>query len=117
MSPKRGDRVAPPPPPDGYTLKYATTDAMKGWEELCQQAPASTRKAYEAIESDPCPAPPTTRHHQLKGQLSTGVHGGQALPQWQYEVTGGARVWYLVDHATPTCWVKHAGTGHPKQTD
>jgi hypothetical protein len=109
--------VAPPPPPDGYALRYANTDAMKGWEELCQQAPANTRKAYEVIESDPCPTPPTTRHHQLKGALSTDVHGGQTLPQWQYEVTSGARIWYLVDHAARTCWMKHAGTRHPKQTE
>jgi hypothetical protein len=32
-------------------------------------------------------------------------------------VTAGGRIWYLVDHDTRTCWIKHAGTGHPKATD
>lgn len=45
------------------------------------------------------------------------LHGGRALPQWQFEVTGGGRAWYLVDHESRICWLKHAGTGHPKETD
>ncbi|MFF0876176.1 MULTISPECIES: hypothetical protein [Micromonospora] len=45
------------------------------------------------------------------------MHNGRALPQWQYEVTAGGRVWYLVDDQTRTCWIKHAGTGHPRATD
>jgi len=39
------------------------------------------------------------------------------LEQWQYEVTGGGRIWYLVDDATRTVWLTYAGTGHPKATD
>ena len=117
MTPKRRDRVAPPARPGDYTLRFATNDAAKGWEELCRQAPGNTRTAYEAIETDPRPSPPTSRHHQLKGQLAWDVYGGQALPQWQYEVTGGGRIWYLVDGESHTCWIKEAGPGHPKATD
>lgn len=63
------------------------------------------------------PAPPTTRRHRLKGSLATGPYAGRALPRWQYEVTAGSRIWYLVDHDTGTCWIDVASTGHPKQTD
>jgi hypothetical protein len=94
-----------------------SNDAAKGWEKLCRQAPANTRVAFEAIETDPCPTPPTGRQHQLKGGLSTDMYGGKPLAQWQYEVTAGGRLWYLVDHDTRTCWIKHAGTAHPKATD
>jgi hypothetical protein len=117
VSAKRGDRAAPPPRPGGYGVRFASNDAAKGWEELCRQAAANTRAAFDAIEADPCPIPPTSRQHQLKGSLSTDTYGGRTLAQWQYEVTAGGRVWYLVDHETRTCWIKHAGTGHPKQTD
>lgn len=117
MSAKRGDRAAPPPHPGGYTIRFATNDAAKGWEELCRQAATSTRTAFEAIEANPCPSPPTARHHQLKGQLAGDSYGGKSLPQWQYEVTSGGRIWYLVDHDTRTCWIKEAGTGHPKKTE
>ncbi|KUF19725.1 hypothetical protein AT728_05060 [Streptomyces silvensis] len=37
--------------------------------------------------------------------------------QWQIEVTGGGRVWYLVDVPHGTCWVTYAGTAHPRATD
>ena len=117
MTPKRGDRAAPPPPPGGYTLKFATSDAAKGWEELCRVAAANLRTAYQTLESNPCPNRVTTRHHQLKGELSTAAHGGRSLPQWQYEVTGAGRIWYLVDHEARVCWLKHASTGHPKATE
>ncbi|MGW6196243.1 hypothetical protein ACWF0M_08850 [Kribbella sp. NPDC055110] len=39
------------------------------------------------------------------------------LEQWQYEVTGGGRIWYLVDVDQRTVWITYAGTGHPKATD
>lgn len=117
MTPKRGDRATPPPPPGGYTLKFATGDAAKGWDELCRVAPANTRTAYQLLESNPCPDPATSRQHQLKGSLSTDTHGGRVLPQWQYEVTAGGRIWYLVDHHARICWLKLASTGHPKATE
>lgn len=117
MSPKRGDRVAPPPPPGTHDLRYATSEAVKGWEDLCRTAPGAAERAYRQITTDPCPVPPTARCHQLKGGLSHGLHGGQSLPQWQYEATGGGRIWYLVDSATRRCWMVHAGTGHPSATD
>jgi hypothetical protein len=117
VSAKRGDRAAPPPRPDGYSVRFASNDAAKGWEELCRQAAPNTRAAFDAIEAEPCPSPPTSRQHPLKGSLATDTYAGRALPQWQYEVTSGGRVWYLVDHETRTCWIKHASTGHPKKTD
>jgi hypothetical protein len=49
----------------------------------------------------------------LKGPLAH-VDG---LEQWQYEVTGGGRIWYLVDIDKNTVWITYAGTGHPKATD
>jgi len=98
-------------------VRFASNDAAKGWEELCRQAATNTRAAFDAIETDPCPTPSSGRQHQLKGALSTDTYGGKTLAQWQYEVTAGGRVWYLVDHDTHTCWVKYAGTAHPKVTE
>jgi hypothetical protein len=117
VSPKRGDRVAPPAQPDEYELQFATNDSAKGWEELCRQAPTNTRVAYDAIRGCPRPAPPTERQHRLKRDLAWGVYGGRTLEQWQYEVTGGGRIWYLVDTDRRTVWLVQAGTGHPKSTE
>ena len=117
MSAKRGDRAAPPPRPGGYTLRFATNDAAKGWEELCRQAAANTRAAFDAIEATPCPAPPTSRQHPLKGSLAASVHNGKTLPQWQYEVTSGGRLWYCIDDQRRTVWLTDAMPGHPKVTE
>lgn len=116
MSPKRKEPVAPPPARDEWDVRYGTNEAVKGWESLCQQAPENTRKAWEAMRANPCPAP-TARQHRLKGSLSEGTHEGSRLPQWQIEVTGGGRIWYLVDADRRTVWIRAAGTGHPKATE
>ncbi|GAA4717412.1 hypothetical protein GCM10023198_46220 [Promicromonospora umidemergens] len=65
MSAKRGDRAAPPPHLGGYTIRFATNDAAKGWEDLCRQAPSNVRTAFDAIESTPRPNPPTSRQRLL----------------------------------------------------
>ncbi|WP_018352174.1 hypothetical protein [Longispora albida] len=117
MSPKRGDRAAPPPRPGEYEPRFANNAAAKGWEDLRSQVPENTRAAYDAISANPRPTPPTDRHHRLKGSLKWGNHGGRALEQWQYEVTSAGRIWYLVDEESLTVWLTFAGTGHPKITD
>jgi hypothetical protein len=109
--------VAPPARPAEFDLRFANSEAVKGWEVLCHQAPGNTRTAFEAIRDDPSPMPPTERHHRLKHDLAWGTHGGVPLEQWQYEVTGGGRIWYLVNRETRTVWLVHAGPGHPKATD
>ncbi|UWP83014.1 hypothetical protein [Dactylosporangium fulvum] len=97
---------------------FGTNDAAKGWSDLCVQAPGPTRTAYLAMRDNPTPAP-TERHHRLKGSLANGGYSGSKwlLPQWQIEVTGGGRIWYLVDDAAHKVIVMYAGTRHPKQTD
>ncbi|MFF1793521.1 hypothetical protein ACFVXQ_04675, partial [Kitasatospora sp. NPDC058263] len=57
------------------------------------------------------------RQHRLKGALGSGDFKGEQLERWQYEVTGGGRIWYLVDVAARTAWITYAGSGHPRATD
>lgn len=119
MTPKRGDDAAPPPINDEYRLIFTSSEAAKGWTDLSRQEASSTRCAYEQMRNNPgCRnEPPTGRHSRLKYQFATAVHDGRELPQWQIEVTGGARIWYLADDEKRVCWIKHAGRAHPKQTE
>ena len=117
MTQKRGARVAPPAGAGEWEVRFGTSDAVKGWEELCQQAPANTHHAWLEMRTNPAPSPPTTRHHPLKGKLATGEHRGRSLPCWQIEVTSGGRIWYLLDTDKRTVWVTAAGTAHPKLTE
>lgn len=117
MSPKRGDDVAPPPIDGEWRIRYAETDTVKGWRDLCSKARRNTRKAYETLRSDPDPAQYTARHHRLKGSLAYVITDGVRMAHWQYEVTGGGRIWYYIDVANHTVWLDYAGLGHPKATD
>ena len=39
------------------------------------------------------------------------------LEQWQYEVTGGGRLWYCIDDGRHLVWLTDAMVGHPKVTE
>lgn len=117
MSAGRGDRVAPPAPEGQWEVRYADAAAAKGWEGLAQQAEGNTYRAWVVMRTDPCPETETPRQHRLKGSLAHGSYRGQICEQWQIEVTGSGRVWYLADTARDTCWITYAGMAHPKATD
>lgn len=57
------------------------------------------------------------RQHRLKGDLGSVRIGGEDLPQWQFEVTAGGRVWYAVDEARHRVVLTYASTKHPKATE
>jgi hypothetical protein len=117
VSPRRGERAAPPPIGDEYDLRFAGKEAANGWEELSRQAGGNLRRAFDAIRTDPRSRSSPERHHRLKGALGTAAWKGESLERWQYEVTGGGRIWYVIDDARRTAWIIYAGTGHPKATD
>ena len=114
MAPKRKERVAPPPGPAEWDVRFGNNEAVRGWEELCSQAATNTRRAWEQLRTQPRAVPSTPRQHRLKGELGTN-HGYE---QWQIEVTGAGRIWYWIDDDKRIVWVVvHAGTGHPKATE
>jgi hypothetical protein len=117
MSPKRGDRVAPPPGPGDWDIRFRSNEAARGWEELCRQAPGNTLEAWTAMRRDPTPRASSARHSRLRWQLATVVTGDRPLAHWQIEVTGAGRIWYLADQDKKTLWINYAGPGHPKATD
>lgn len=96
MSPKRGERVAPPAAGELWELRFATGEAAKGWDELCRQAPANTLVAYEELRRRAVVGESTTRHHRLKGRLATGVHNGVEM---EHLVCDGHRAPHVVAEA------------------
>lgn len=116
MSLGKNDPVPPPRVKGEFEIKFGSRTAALGWQQLCNQVPANTLDAWMLMRTNPAPSVPTQRHHQLKGDLATGLRNGKTYPQWQIEVTSGGRVWYLFDQNSETCWVVHAGVGHPRKT-
>jgi hypothetical protein len=101
----------------GFDIRFANSAAADGWEQLGRQTPGNLRRAFEAIRRSPRPTGSPDRHHRLKGALATGTWKGQVRERWQHEVTGGGRIWYLVDDDRRTAWITYAGVGHPRETD
>ncbi len=91
------------------------SDAAKGWEKVCAAVPGNARVAWEKIPADPRER--TDRQHPLKGSPGTRMVNGEDMEQWQYEVTGGGRLWYVIDDQNKTVWLTEATTGHPKATE
>jgi hypothetical protein len=60
VSPRRGDRVTVPPPAGQWDVRFGTSEAAAGWEELCRHALANTRRCLEILRSDPAQAQATT---------------------------------------------------------
>jgi hypothetical protein len=49
MSPRRGERAAPPPVEGEYDLRFASSQAADGWEEIGRQVGGNLRRAFDAI--------------------------------------------------------------------
>ncbi len=71
MSPKRGDRAAPPRVGEEYDIRFDNAASAKGWDELARTAPANLRRAFEAIRDTPRPTPSNERNHRLRGSLAS----------------------------------------------
>ena len=92
---KRGSRVPRPPVPPEWDLRFADKTAAGNWEKLCN------------IAAGNC----------AEGELSSGRHDGKELEQWQYEVTGAGRAWFLIDDAKRRVLLTAVTLGHPSKTD
>ncbi len=117
MSPRRGDRVTVPPPEGQWDVRFATSDAATGWDQLCRHALANARRCLEILQTAPRSAVNPDRQHRLRGDLSSHWHNGKDLEQWEFEVTSGGRVRYLIDDDARTVWLVYASPRHPKDTD
>jgi hypothetical protein len=117
MSPRRGERVTVPPPIGQWEVRFGTSAAAAGWEELCRHALPNTRRCLETLRTDPRSGAGHDRQHRLRGDLATHRHNGRDLEQWEYEVTSGGRIRYVIDDQHRAVWLIYASPRHPKDTD
>ena len=76
-----------------------------------QQALPGDPAHRPALGSQPRPPAPA------RGDLATHRHNGRDLEQWEYEVTSGGHVRYVIDDQHRTVWLICASPRHPKDTD
>jgi len=93
----------------------ADRQAGEDWAAMESQVPNLLDDAYDAITKEPRNV--SMSQYQLKGNLSTVTVVGQVFEQWQYKVSGAARLWYAIDDERRILWLTSSGMGHPKATD
>jgi hypothetical protein len=115
---KRGAKVPRPAATDEWAIRYGNKNAARAWTELANGKLANAlARLYDILVKDPRWPGNPDRHHQLRGDLATGMHAGRRLERWQHEITGAGRVWFLIDDDVRTVWLVHVGAGHPTPSD
>ena len=113
---KRGARATRPPQPGQWTIRYADNETGKGWDDLSSQMPSSIATLFDKLTADPTHADNRNRQGPLRGTLGHAQIQGQSLPQWQYELASGGRIWYAIDQTKKTVWITKATARHPNET-
>lgn len=115
---KRGGEVPRPIARDEWTPRFGNREAARAWDELLNsKLKAALVRFWDLIVSDPRSQSNPSRHHQLKGSLGTRTLKGRKVEQWQHEISGAGRIWFLIDDRTRTVWVMEVSPGHPSRTD
>ena len=90
----------------GYWTVVARNDRVnRSWKDLIARAPSSAARCYEYLRTQP-----TTRY---PGRVFP-LRGKQYAGAWEYEVTGGDRVYYVPESAAKKVVVYFAGE-HPRK--
>lgn len=113
---KRGARATRPPQLGQWTIRYTDSETGKGWEDLSSQMASSIATLFDKLTADPTHADNRDRQGPLKGTLGHAQIRGESLPQWQYELAGGGRIWYAIDETNKTVWITKATARHPNET-
>lgn len=114
MVPKKGELVPRPPRKTEYELRFATSQARKGWRDLVATMRNPMSDAWDFLTKTPTAT--STANYRLKGQLGEIVRGGRTFERWQHKPTlkGSARIWFFVD--VGTVYIEQVHTAHPNET-
>ncbi|NMN99706.1 hypothetical protein HH308_00560 [Gordonia sp. TBRC 11910] len=106
--------VPRPPKRVEYEIRFATTDAQKGWRDLVATIRNPMTDAWDFLTRTPLSTTPT--NYRLKGELGTIQRGGKSYERWQHKPTmrGTARIWFYIDGRTVLLEQVH--TSHPNET-
>lgn len=108
----KGSKVDRPQKSHEYRIVFGSRDAEKGWQDLRATQRNVLADAWDALTKNPLELSP--QMHPLKGSLGGVFRGGLHYEQRQFELSGGARIWFYVDEMTVVLVNVH--TRHPNQT-
>lgn len=95
----REERVARPARTDEWEIVAADKGLSDEWDRWAKQEPNALATAYDQLATNPTQL--STRQKRLEGKtMGTGTFEGKVFDRWQYEATGGGRIFYFVDDPT-----------------
>ncbi|BBY96502.1 hypothetical protein MGALJ_61710 (plasmid) [Mycobacterium gallinarum] len=114
MAGKRGELVPRPPKKMEYEIRFATTNARKGWQDLAATIRNPLAEAWDFLTRTPLAKTPS--NYPLRGELGTITRGDKVHERWQHKPTikGTARIWFFVDGRT--VYLEQVHTSHPNET-
>ena len=95
-------------------IRFATSDAQKGWRDLVATMRGPTTETWDFLTRTPLATTPT--NYRLKGELATIRREGTTHERWQHKPTakGSARIWFYVHRRT--VFLEQVHTSHPNET-
>jgi hypothetical protein len=124
-----GRQVTPIPRPSkrsDHQIVFAGAGVEREWSDCLAVARNAVCDAWYALTIDPLAVTP--RQYRLRGAEATKTYQGLTLQQWEYKITDGGRLLYLVDPApvldsrgkqlfAGRVILLLASPGHPKHTE
>jgi len=116
--------VIRPVAPGQWAVEARSVKVAEAWQQWATSEPAALQRVYDQLQADPLAR--SSRQVPLAGPLGTGTFDGVSLPRWQFEVTAGGRLLYLVDDApfgqgkkrrAGRVIIDVVSAGHPKETE
>lgn len=101
-----------PSEPFTYQVRASNRSVAERWERLCAQFAGNARRCFDHLARTPLHL---TLGADRCGPLLAKPFRDRGI--WQYEVGGGARVWYRVHVDSRVVEVVEVHIGHPKATE
>lgn len=125
-SEERGTPVPRPHKNSDYRILTMGPGVEKGWRDCVAAARSAMSDAWDQLTEAPTEQAP--RQYQLRGDDAYANYQGARLPQWEYKITNGGRLIYLVDDSpvldaagrkrfAGTVYIVEASAKHPKWTE
>lgn len=108
----KSSRVSRPIKSTEFEIVVSSRQAEVGWRDLLATQRNTLADAWDFLVSTPLQKRPNA--HPLRGELATVTRAGAVHERWQYELKGGARIWYFV--VKRVVHLEQVHTAHPNQT-
>ncbi len=108
----RREQVARLQKKNEFEIRFSTRNAEKGWTNLLVTTRNAIVDAWDFLTKTPHAA--SEGNHPMRDELEFISVNGNRYPRWQYELPGGARIWFYVHEQV--VWIIDVHTRHPNQT-